>query len=81
MRSTRSRLLHPSEHSARAEVGIERCDVTTDGAPESILISVADYSLAELAQVEHPVLVRALHRVLADAEATDTPVAAFDNFI
>lgn len=55
--------------------------VATDGTTEPILIAVPELTLAELAQVEHPVLARVLRLVLADAEATDTPIAAFDNFI
>ena len=55
--------------------------MVTDGTTEPILISVPELTLAELAQVEHPVLARVLRLVLADAEATDTPLAAFDNFI
>jgi FXSXX-COOH protein len=55
--------------------------VANDGTTEPALIAVQEYTLAELAQVEHPVLARALHRVLTEAEGTDSPLAAFDNYI
>ena len=59
----------------------KRCDVAADATAEPVLISAQEYTLADLARVEHPVLARALHRILTEVEGTDTPLAAFDNAI
>lgn len=53
--------------------------MAADGTTEPVLLSAREYTLTDLAQVEHPVLARALHRILTEVEGTDTPLAAFDN--
>jgi FXSXX-COOH protein len=52
-----------------------------DAGVEPALVDAGDLVLADLALLDHPVLARALRRVLADVNGSDDPLASFESSI
>lgn len=54
---------------------------TEEPSDEPAMVYLGDLTMVDVAQLDHPILARALHRVLADMDRSDDLLARFESSI